>query len=131
MPSRSTLPCRRPVTRSRTGIWTPPTTSTTVGLNLRWLPAKNMELNLDYSYVDTKSEQDYSTPAGSSLVASDLPDVDTRLHHVEASGTWHMQDNLSLQLDYQFYSYETDDWAWDNVQADTIGKVLSFGQHQS
>ena len=47
---------------------------------------------------------------------------------VEASGTWHMRDNLSLQLDYQFYSYKTDDWAWDNVQADTIGKVLTFGQ---
>ncbi len=65
---------------------------------------------------------------GSSLVASDLPDVNTRLHHIEASGIWHMQENLSLQLDYQFYSYKTDDWAWDNVQADTIGKVLSFGQ---
>jgi MtrB/PioB family decaheme-associated outer membrane protein len=102
--------------------------STTIGLNLQWLPAKDMELNLDYSFVDTTSEQDYSTPAGSNLVLSDLPDVDTRLHHVEASGTWHMQENLSVQLDYQFYSYETDDWAWDNVQADTIGKVLSFGQ---
>jgi hypothetical protein len=39
-----------------------------------------------------------------------------------------VRDNLSLKLDYQFYSYKTDDWAWDNVQPNTIGKVLTFGQ---
>jgi MtrB/PioB family decaheme-associated outer membrane protein len=102
--------------------------ASTIGLNLQWLPAADVELSLDYSYVDTRSEQDYSTPAGSSLVVSDLPDVDSTLHHVEVSGTWHMQDNLSLRLDYQFYDYDSDDWAWQDVQADTIGKVLSFGQ---
>lgn len=100
----------------------------TLGLNLQWQPAENVEISLDYSYVDTSSEQDLSTPAGSSLVASDLPDVETTLHHFEATGTWHMQDNLSLKLDYQYYSYESDDWAWEDVQASTIGKVLTFGQ---
>ena len=103
-------------------------TSFTLGANLQWLPATDLELNLDYSYVDTKSEQDYKTNPGSTVVASDLPNVDTRLHHIVASGTWHMRDNLSLQLDYQFYSYKTDDWAWDNVQTNSIDKVLTFGQ---
>ena len=103
-------------------------TSFTLGANIQWQFAPDLELNLDYNYVDTTGEQDYSTRPGGTVVASDLPDVDTRLHHVQASGIWHMQDNLSVQVDYQFYSYETDDWAWDNVQADTIGKVLTFGQ---
>jgi MtrB/PioB family decaheme-associated outer membrane protein len=103
-------------------------TNFTLGANLQWQFAPDLELNLDYSYVDTKAEQDIKTQPGSSAVASDLPNVDTRLHHIEVSGIWHMQDNLSLQLDYQFYSYKTDDWAWDNVQADTIGNVLTFGQ---
>jgi MtrB/PioB family decaheme-associated outer membrane protein len=103
-------------------------TSFTLGANLQWQIAPDMELNLDYSYVDTKGEQDYSTRPGGSVVASDLPDVDTRLHQFEASGVWHMRDNLSVQLDYQFYSYKTDDWAWKNVQADTINTVLTFGQ---
>ena len=103
-------------------------TSMTLGANLQWQIAPDLELNLDYSYVDTKGEQDYSTRPGGSVVASDLPDVDTRLHQFEASGVWHMRDNLSVQLDYQFYSYKTNDWAWKSVQADTIGKVLTFGQ---
>jgi MtrB/PioB family decaheme-associated outer membrane protein len=103
-------------------------TSITLGANLLWQIAPDLELTLDYSYVDTKGEQDFSTHPGGTVTASDLPDVDTRLHHFQANGIWHMQDNLSLQLGYQFYSYKTDDWAWDNVQASTINKVLTFGQ---
>jgi hypothetical protein len=94
----------------------------TVGASLQWQPAA------DYSFVDTRAEQELYTWPGNTATASDLPDVDTRLHHVEASGTWHLRETLSLQLEYQYYSYESDDWAWDDVQADTIDKVLSFGQ---
>ena len=61
-------------------------------------------------------------------MASDLPNVDTRLHHFQASGNWKMQDNLFLQVDYQYYRYKSNDWAWKGVQPDTIGKVLTFGQ---
>jgi MtrB/PioB family decaheme-associated outer membrane protein len=103
-------------------------TSITLGANLQWQFAPDLELNLDYNYVDTQGEQNFTTQPGSSVVASDLPDVNTKLHHVQVSGIWQLQDNLSLQLDYQFYSYKTDDWAWDGVQADTIAKVLTFGQ---
>jgi MtrB/PioB family decaheme-associated outer membrane protein len=102
--------------------------SVTVGASLQWQPAADLDLVLDYSYVDTRAEQELHTRTGSSVTASDLPDVDTTLHHVEATGTWHMREHLSLQLEYQYYSYESDDWAWDNVQADTIDKVLTFGQ---
>jgi hypothetical protein len=38
-----------------------------------------------------------------------------------------MDDNLSLRLDYQYYRYKSDDWAWNGVQPDTIGTVLTFG----
>ena len=103
-------------------------TSFTLGANLQWQFAPDLLLKLDYSYVDTTNQQNMSTQPGASVTASDLPDVNTKLHHLQASGIWQLRDDLSLQLDYQFYSYKTDDWAWDNVQADTIGKVLTFGQ---
>jgi len=100
----------------------------TAGLNLNWRPAKQYELALDYSFVDTRAEQELDTLDGASVAAADLPDVDTRSHRVEASGTWHVADDVSLRLDYRFFSYESDDWAWDNVQANTLDKVLTFGQ---
>jgi MtrB/PioB family decaheme-associated outer membrane protein len=100
----------------------------TVGANVHWQPAENYEFELDYSYVDTRAEQELDTSAGAATVASNLPDVDTRLHHLQAGFTWHLQEDVSLRLDYQFYAYESDDWAWDDLQADSLDKVLTFGQ---
>ena len=103
-------------------------TSVTVGANLEWQATADLAFTLDYSFVDTRAEQDIGTDPTSNLVASDLPNVDTRLNHVQLSSVWHMQDNLFLQLDYQYYRYKSNDWAWKGVQPDTIGKVLTFGQ---
>ena len=128
MRSRFIRRCPRPATRNRTGTSTATDTSVTLGANLQWQFAPDLELKLDYSFVDTRGEQDLTTQPGSSVPASDLPNVNTHLHHVQASGIWQMQDNLSLQLDYQYYNYTTDDWAWEGVQADTIARVLTFGQ---
>lgn len=102
--------------------------SITVGANLQWQVAEDVELKLDYSYVDTAVKQDVSTQPGSTVTASDLPDVNTSMHHVQATGIWQLQDNLSLQFDYQYYTFKSDDWAWEDVQANTINKVLTFGQ---
>jgi MtrB/PioB family decaheme-associated outer membrane protein len=102
--------------------------SITVGANLQWQVAPDVALKLDYSYVDTQAQQDVSTQPGGTITATDLPDVNTSMHHIQASSIWQVQDNLSLQLDYQFYSFKSDDWAWDDVQVDTISKVLTFGQ---
>ena len=103
-------------------------TSITVGTSLEWQVASDLRMSLGYQYVDTQGQQNFNTNDTGTVVAGDLPDVNTRLHQVEASGTWDVRDNLSLKLDYQYYSYKTDDWAWDNVQPNTIGKVLTFGQ---
>jgi MtrB/PioB family decaheme-associated outer membrane protein len=102
--------------------------SITLGANLNWLALDNVELDLDYSFVDTRSKQDMKSYGGTGLAPSDLPDVDTTLHHIQASGTWHLRDSLSIKLDYQYYRYSSNDWAWQGVNANTIDKVLSFGE---
>jgi MtrB/PioB family decaheme-associated outer membrane protein len=103
-------------------------TSVTIGTNVQWQVTPDIEVNFDYNYVDTEAEQNLGTRATSALEASDLPSVNTRLHHVQLSGAWQLREHLSLQLDYQYYRYKSDDWAWKGVQPDTIGKVLTFGQ---
>jgi long-subunit fatty acid transport protein len=62
------------------------------------------------------------------VVASDLPDVDTTLHHLVLGSTWDIRDNVSLRFDYQYYRFKSDDWARQGVRPDTIGKVLTFGE---
>jgi MtrB/PioB family decaheme-associated outer membrane protein len=103
-------------------------TSVTLGANLNWRVVNNIELALDYSFVDTRSEQDMKAYGGAGLAPADLPAVNTALHHVQASGTWHLRDSLSIKLDYQYYRYSSDDWAWQGLGTDTIDQVLSFGE---
>ena len=69
-----------------------------------------------------------SAAGAADLQPEDLPDVDTRLHQVTAGGEWQFRENLSLALEYQYYRYSSDDWSWQGVQADTIDKVLTFGE---
>jgi MtrB/PioB family decaheme-associated outer membrane protein len=103
-------------------------TSTTLGANLSWQWSPAFAMRVDYHYVDTESAQALGTRAGSGLADSDLPDVETSLHQVEANGIWALRDNLSLQIDYRYFRYSSDDWARRNVRADTISKVLTFGE---
>jgi MtrB/PioB family decaheme-associated outer membrane protein len=102
-------------------------TSVTVGANLLWRATESIELEADYSFVDTQSDQDFRSYGAADVNPQDLPSVETTLHHFRTSGTWHMRADLSLRLDYQYYRYSSDDWALQGVQADTIDKVLTFG----
>jgi MtrB/PioB family decaheme-associated outer membrane protein len=101
--------------------------SVTLGANLTWQLSESIELEADYSFVDTESDQDYRSYGAADVNPQDMPTVETTLHHVEASGTWHMREDLSFKLDYQYYRYSSDDWALQDVQADTIDNVLTFG----
>ncbi len=101
--------------------------SVTLGANLHWQVAADLELEADYSFVDTDSDQKFRTYGAADVNPENLPTVETTLHHFEASGTWHMREDLSLKLDYQYYRYSSDDWALQGVQADTMEKVLTFG----
>ena len=101
--------------------------SVTVGANLHWQPAESIELEADYSFVDTQSDQKFRSYGAADVNPENLPTVETTMHHFVASGTWHMREDLSLKMDYQYYRYSSDDWALQGVQADTIDKVLTFG----
>ena len=101
--------------------------SVTVGANLHWQLSDSLELEADYSFVDTESDQEFRTYGASDLNPEDLPTVATTLHHFAASGTWHMREDLAFKMDYQYYRYSSDDWALQGVQADTIDQVLTFG----
>ncbi|MEP5568643.1 MAG: MtrB/PioB family decaheme-associated outer membrane protein [Halioglobus sp.] len=101
--------------------------SVTVGANLNWQPTDKLDLEADYSFVDTQSDQKFRSYGAADVSPENLPSIDTTLHHFVASGTWHMREDLSLKLDYQYYRYSSDDWALQGVQANTIDKVLTFG----
>lgn len=102
--------------------------SLVLGGQLQWQPQERLEFELDYRFVDTRAQQDFSPVAAPDLDPANLPTVATRLHQFDASGLWHWQEAVSFRLQYRYYRYQSDDWAWSGVAANTIDKVLTFGQ---
>ncbi|WP_187276433.1 MtrB/PioB family decaheme-associated outer membrane protein [Parahaliea maris] len=102
--------------------------SLNLGASLQWQPAERLDLQLAYSFVDTRARQRMSAAGAADLNPADLPDVDTQLQQLDATGQWHLRDDLTLALNYQYYRYDTNDWAWRNVEVDTLDKVLGSGQ---
>lgn len=106
-------------------------TSITLGATVDWEINTEFALRLDYHFIDTVSEQALATRPGANPAASNLPDVDTRQHQFEANGIWKLQDNMHLRIDYRYFRYDSNDWARQGVQADSIGKVLTFGERNA
>jgi MtrB/PioB family decaheme-associated outer membrane protein len=102
--------------------------SIAVGLGLDWQISDKLELSADYSYQDTESEYDFANGGSADLSAEPLPeDYETEMHHVIVEGAWHFRENLSIGLNYQYWNYDSEDWAIDGVAPDTIDKVLTLG----
>lgn len=99
-----------------------------IGVAMQWQPAQQLALEFDYSYIDTRGENSFKTYGAADLATEPLPDRRTRQHQFRVSGHYHLRDNLSLNLHYQYFHFQGDNWAIDDVSPDTLGNVLGFGE---
>ena len=97
-----------------------------VGIGIEWAVTDELELSFNYSYQDTESEYDFSNGGASDLSAEPLPeDYETEMHHAILEGAWHFRENISVAINYQYWNYDSDDWAF--VAPSAIDKVLTLG----
>jgi len=99
-----------------------------IGVALQWQAMERLNFDFDYSYVDTKGENSFKSFGASTTATEPLPDRRTRQHQLSVQGSWHLRDNLALNLDYRYWHFASDNWAIDGVEANTIDKVLTFGE---
>ena len=98
-----------------------------LGVQADWTVNTRLNFQGSYQYVDSLSEQTSRSSGAADLDSEPLPDNSTRLHHIELTGNYLLAPGLILKGEYQFYRFESANWALDNVRADTIANVLSFG----
>ncbi len=103
-------------------------TTRALGMALQWQAMERLQLDFDYSFIDTRGENTFTTYGAPDLATEPLPEVKTRQHQFRFSGSYHLRDNLSLNLHYQYFRFQGDNWAIDDVAPDSINKVLSFGE---
>ena len=100
----------------------------TLGLGIEWQLSPELSLNADYSYMDTESEYEFANGGGEGMSADPLPsDYENEMHHLILKGVWHYRENMSIALNYQYWNYDSEDWAVNGVNENTIDKVLTLG----
>lgn len=99
-----------------------------LGIAMQWRAMPRLDLEIDYSFIETVGDNDYVSYGAAYIVATATPDRKTRQHQLRLGGQYHLRDKLTLNLDYQYFYYQSDNWAIDDVAPDTINKVLSFGE---
>ena len=100
----------------------------TVGVGAEWQLADDMSISFNYSYMDTESDYSFANGGGEGLSDDPLPaDYENEMHHLVLKGLWHYRENLSFSLNYQYWNYDSEDWAVEGVDPNSISKVLSLG----
>jgi MtrB/PioB family decaheme-associated outer membrane protein len=63
-----------------------------------------------------------------SATSEDFPDLEVDLETIKLYASYRMEDNMTLHAAYGYESYDTKNWALDNVNVDTLSDVLLFGE---
>jgi len=99
----------------------------TFGVGVKHTIIKNkLDVGADYVYAKSTGKIDVST--GSALTSAPLPDLKTRLHSLSLYGKYKLKTDMYLKLRYRYEKYNTDDWALDGVDPNTLANVLTLGE---
>jgi MtrB/PioB family decaheme-associated outer membrane protein len=98
-----------------------------LGFKAKELMGGRFELGGDYTYSHATGE--INTTTGSALpAAAPIPNLVSRFQTLQIYGTYKLQKNATLRLSLLHRKLRSDDWAWDNVNPNTMANVLSTGQ---
>lgn len=101
------------------------------GLGLRGKPHDRLELGVDLSHSDVTDEYRMRLLNAGTPIATAPPDFFTRQSSVKLFGTYAIEKNASIRLDYIFDRYSTNDWTWStltNPDAWTYSDGTQVGQ---
>lgn len=99
----------------------------TVGAGLEWkgVDAKDkLDLALDLSFSRAFTEID---PQANFTAVVPFPDLETTIHSLDFRADYRLNKQSSVRLSYLYEHFRTEDFALDDVQEDTIDRILSLG----
>jgi MtrB/PioB family decaheme-associated outer membrane protein len=82
-----------------------------------------LDANLGYGWADSRGESKSNT----SGLPTSFPDLRSNRQNLNLGLSYPYNDSLTLRFDYIFESMDSDDWALDGVNPDTIPNLLALG----
>ena len=83
----------------------------------------SIDATLDYTWSRSEGETDNNT----SGLESSFPDLRTERHIINLGLSYPYSKSLSFGFDYMYENFESDDYALDGVEPDTVSNLMSLG----
>jgi MtrB/PioB family decaheme-associated outer membrane protein len=101
----------------------------TIGFGGDWVVIEDkFNVKLDFTHSSGTTEVQPSAP---SLAFLPLPDLQTKITSLNLSGDYKFRENTTIRLGYLYERYTTDDFALDDITADTMSNVIWLGNVRS
>ncbi len=97
-------------------------TTATIGIVYRGLFG-NLDANLEYGWADSRGKMENDTNG----LPTSFPDLRSNRQNLNLGLSYPYSDSLSFRFDYIFERLETDDWALDGLNQDTVPNLLALG----
>lgn len=85
------------------------------------LVENSMSIGFEYSNAHSRGEIELNS-------GEPFPDLRTQMEAIKVKLNYRLDENLSLQASYWYETYDSDDWALDGVEPDTVNALLAFGE---
>ena len=83
------------------------------------------KLDIGADYTMTNSTGEISMISGA---LTEFPNLTTDLHSIKLFANYQIEESMYLRAAYWFESYDSEDWAVENISSATISNVLSLGE---
>ena len=97
-------------------------TTATIGIIYPGL-FNRLDANIEYGWADSTGESKSNT----SGLPTSFPDLRSNRQNLNLGLSYPYSDALTFRFDYIFESFDSDDWALDGVDPDTIPNLLALG----
>lgn len=92
-----------------------------------WRPGEG-DGELTARVVRARTDSRYDLRTGPALSSEPVPSVATRTHSLEIGWSQPMSERIDISIDAYHERFNADDWAWQDVAADTMATVIASGQ---
>lgn len=106
----------------------------TLGLSFHWdavqrhLPGNLGQLDLSLELLHSRSRGELEMRAGSALETAPIPELSTRLNTLKLESSYTLSERSSLRFGLEHERYRSADFAYDNVEPDSVASVLLLGR---
>jgi len=95
------------------------------GIGVTYVVIENtLDIGANYSRAHSTGEIEMNSGAS----GTPFPDLNTDLQTLKLHLNYRLDENLSMLAAYWYETYDSSDWSTDDVTADTVGNLLSFGE---